>query len=70
MSSERTGRKMTRVLVIEDDAQTATEIAEALGDHGYQVECAGTGREGLLKAATESFEAVVLDRMLPRKPAP
>jgi two-component system, OmpR family, response regulator len=65
MSSERTGRKMTRVLVIEDDAQTATEIAEALGDHGYQVECAGTGREGLLKAATESFEAVVLDRMLP-----
>jgi two-component system, OmpR family, response regulator len=56
---------MTRVLVIEDDAQTATEIAEALGDHGYQVECAGTGREGLLKAATESFEAVVLDRMLP-----
>jgi two-component system OmpR family response regulator len=56
---------MTRVLVIEDDAQTATEIAEALGDHGYQVECAGTGREGLLKAATESFGAVVLDRMLP-----
>jgi DNA-binding response OmpR family regulator len=56
---------MTRVLVIEDDTQTAAEIVAALGDHGYQVECAGTGREGLLKAATERFEAVVLDRMLP-----
>jgi len=56
---------MTRVLVIEDDAQTAAEIVAALSDHGYQVDCAGTGREGLLKAATESFEAIVLDRMLP-----
>ena len=56
---------MARVLVIEDDPQTADEIAAALGDHGYQVECVGTGREGLLKAATEHFEAVVLDRMLP-----
>ncbi len=56
---------MTRVLVIEDDTRTAAEIAAALSDHGYQVECAGTGREGLLKAATERFEAVVLDRMLP-----
>jgi DNA-binding response OmpR family regulator len=56
---------MTRVLVIEDDTRTAAEIAAALGDHGYQVACAGTGREGLLKAATERFDAVVLDRMLP-----
>jgi len=56
---------MARVLVIEDDNQTAAEIAAALGDHGYEVACAGTGREGLLKAATEPFEAVILDRMLP-----
>jgi len=31
---------MTRVLVVEDDAQTAAEIAAALGDHGFEVECA------------------------------
>src|ERR1700731_3487582 len=61
----RGAESMARVLVIEDDPQTADEIAAALGDHGYQVECVGTGREGLLKAATEHFEAVVLDRMLP-----
>jgi two-component system, OmpR family, response regulator len=56
---------MTRVLVIEDDVQTATEIAAALGDHGFEVECAHTGRDGLLKAAADPFEAIVLDRMLP-----
>ena len=56
---------MPRVLVIEDDVKTATEITAALGDCGYMVEWVGTGREGLLKAASEKFDAVVLDRMLP-----
>jgi two-component system, OmpR family, response regulator len=56
---------MARVLVIEDDVQTATEIAAALGDHGFEVECANTGRDGLLKAAADPYEAIVLDRMLP-----
>jgi DNA-binding response OmpR family regulator len=56
---------MTRVLVIEDDAQTASEISDALSDHGFDVDCAATGREGLLKAAAETFDAIVLDRMLP-----
>jgi two-component system OmpR family response regulator len=56
---------MTRILVIEDDPKTAVEKEAALSDHGYEVEAVATGREGLLKAATESFDAVVLDRMLP-----
>ena len=56
---------MTRILVIEDDAKTALEIEAALSDHGYTVETVDTGREGLLKAATESYDAIVLDRMLP-----
>jgi two-component system OmpR family response regulator len=56
---------MTRVLVVEDDSQTAEEIRAALGDHGFAVECAGNGREGLLKAAAETYDAIVLDRMLP-----
>jgi DNA-binding response OmpR family regulator len=56
---------MTRVLVVEDDPQTATEINAALGDHGFDVDGAATGREGLLKAAAESYDAIVLDRMLP-----
>jgi DNA-binding response OmpR family regulator len=56
---------MTRVLIVEDDPQTAAEIAAALSDHGYEVDFASTGREGLLKAAAESYDAIVLDRMLP-----
>ena len=56
---------MTRVLVVEDDSQTAEEIRAALADHGFAVECAGNGRDGLLKAAAETYDAIVLDRMLP-----
>jgi two-component system OmpR family response regulator len=56
---------MTCVLVVEDDAQTANEIKAALGDHGFSVEHAASGREGLLKAAADSYDAIVLDRMLP-----
>jgi len=56
---------MTRVLVVEDDSQTAEEIKAALADHGFAVECAGNGRHGLLKAAAETYDAIVLDRMLP-----
>jgi DNA-binding response OmpR family regulator len=56
---------MTRVLVVEDDAQTAAEIAAALGDHGFEVECAHTGRDALLRAAADEYSAIVLDRMLP-----
>ena len=56
---------MTHVLVVEDDTQTAEEIQAALSDHGFKVDCAETGRDGVLKATTGSYDAVVLDRMLP-----
>jgi DNA-binding response OmpR family regulator len=53
------------VLVVEDDRQTSDEIKAALGDHGLDVDQAATGREALLKAAAEAYDAIVLDRMLP-----
>ena len=56
---------MTRVLVVEDNPRTAEELRAALGDHGFIVDCAGTGRDGMLKAAAEPYGAIVLDRMLP-----
>jgi DNA-binding response OmpR family regulator len=56
---------MARILVVEDDTQTASEISAALADYGFSVDSAGTGREGLLKAATDPYDAIVLDRMLP-----
>jgi len=56
---------MTRVLVVEDDAQTAAEIAAALGDHGFEVECAHNGQDALDRATADQYSAIVLDRMLP-----
>jgi DNA-binding response OmpR family regulator len=56
---------MTRVLVVEDDPKTANEIKADLTDHGFEVEHAATGREGLLKAAADPYDVIVLDRMLP-----
>jgi two-component system, OmpR family, response regulator len=58
-------RDMSRILVVEDDTQTADEIIAALGDYGFAVDWAATGREGILKAAADPYDAIVLDRMLP-----
>ena len=56
---------MSTVLVIEDDKKTALEIEAALVDNGCAVVCAHDGREGLVKAVSGTFDAIVLDRMLP-----
>ncbi len=56
---------MTRVLVVEDDAQTSAEIAAALDDHGFEVECAASGQDALNRAVVDRYSAIVLDRMLP-----
>jgi DNA-binding response OmpR family regulator len=56
---------MSNVLVVEDDGQTLAEIVEALTDHGCKVETASTGRDGLMLAVANSYDAIVLDRMLP-----
>jgi two-component system OmpR family response regulator len=55
-----------KVLIIEDDAETAAFVAEGLKDRGHEARIAGNGREGLALAIAERFDAVVLDRMLPQ----
>ena len=54
-----------RVLVIEDDKDAAAYMAKGLGESGHTVEVAHTGKDGLLMAATENFDVLVVDRMLP-----
>jgi two-component system OmpR family response regulator len=54
-----------RILVVEDDKDVAAFVTKGLREVGHTVEHAGTGRDGLFLAATESFDAVILDRMLP-----
>ena len=54
-----------RVLVIEDDAETARYIAKGLGESGYAVDVANDGKDGLLLAVGEDYDLAVIDRMLP-----
>ena len=54
-----------KLLVIEDDHETAAYLAKGLGESGYTVDRAGDGREGLFLAVSGAYDAIVLDRMLP-----
>jgi two-component system OmpR family response regulator len=54
------------VLLIEDDPRVADHVGKGLCEAGHIVESAADGREGLLRAAAESFDVIVLDRMLPQ----
>ncbi|MDF1691999.1 MAG: response regulator transcription factor [Zhongshania sp.] len=54
-----------RVLLIEDDTSVAEYIVKGLRESGYQVEHAADGKTGLVKATTEQYDALIVDRMLP-----
>jgi len=56
---------MTKVLLIEDDGETATEISAELVHRGFEVEWAATGIEGLDKARSYQPDAMIVDRLLP-----
>src|SRR5438309_485525 len=59
------GRRVPRVLVIEDDEETAAEIVAELTRHGFAVDRAATGPEGLALAGGGAYAAITVDRMLP-----
>jgi two-component system OmpR family response regulator len=52
-----------RILLVEDDARTAQLVAAGQPDD--LVEIAADGRAGLLRAAAESWDLLIIDRMLP-----
>jgi len=54
-----------KILVVEDDRETATYLVKGLNESGYTVDRAGDGREGLFLASSGGYDAIVLDRMLP-----
>ena len=54
-----------RILVIEDDTETASYLAKGLGESGHVVNLAHDGKEGLFLALEETYDAMVVDRMLP-----
>jgi two-component system OmpR family response regulator len=58
-------RTMAKLLLIEDDSETANEIIGELVDCGFVVDWAATGIDGLDKARAGEPDALIVDRMLP-----
>ena len=56
---------MTRLLLIEDDVETAEEVAGYFRGRGYEVDCAATGPNGLAQAGAGQADVLVVDRLLP-----
>jgi two-component system, OmpR family, response regulator len=54
-----------KVLVIEDDAETARYIVRALQEAGHDAASQGSGRDGLKAALSEQWDLLIVDRMLP-----
>jgi DNA-binding response OmpR family regulator len=58
---------MQRVLIVEDEKKLLTSLQRGLAENGYEAATAGTGEEGFYLATTRSFDAIILDVMLPRR---
>jgi DNA-binding response OmpR family regulator len=56
---------MARVLVVDDDADIAAAVVEALRVGGYEADSAGTGTAALAACAAQRPDLVLLDQMLP-----
>jgi len=56
---------MTKVVLIEDDEDTAQDICAELRDSGYVVDWAADGVTGLERARATDADVLVIDRMLP-----
>jgi two-component system OmpR family response regulator len=55
-----------RVLVIEDEPDLRRVLSKSLEEAGYSVDAAADGEEGLSKATSWDYDAIVLDIMLPK----
>jgi two-component system, OmpR family, response regulator len=54
-----------RILVVEDDREAAAYLTKGLSESGHRVDLAVEGRDGLERATHESFDAMIIDRVLP-----
>src|ERR1700710_2187513 len=54
-----------RILLLEDDANTAAYVAKGLEEEGHTVDHLADGRDAAAQAASEDYDVIILDRMLP-----
>jgi two-component system OmpR family response regulator len=55
-----------KILLIEDDRETAEYIAKGLREHGHVVDKTDNGRDGLYMATGEPYDVMIVDRNLPK----
>jgi two-component system OmpR family response regulator len=55
-----------KILIVEDEPDLLRSLAQALREEGYAVDTADDGEDGLFKAESYDYDAIVLDVMLPK----
>jgi len=55
-----------RILIVEDDAEAAQYLVKAFREAGHVADTAGDGLEGYDRAGDESYDVLIVDRMLPK----
>ena len=55
-----------RILIVEDEPDLLSGLAQALREEGYAVDTANDGEDGFYKAENYNYDAIVLDVMLPQ----
>ncbi len=54
-----------RILIIEDDAEVSAYLVKGFRENGHVVDAATNGRDGLFMATTETYDLLIIDRMMP-----
>ncbi len=68
---ERAGNAMTgnngavRVLVVDDEVELAAAVAHGLREEGFDVDVTNDGKDGYERARSATYDAIVLDILLP-----
>ena len=54
-----------KILLVEDDPETAEYVVQGLKEEGHNLSLAADGRDGLFRATGEDWDLLIVDRMLP-----
>ncbi len=54
-----------KLLLVEDDKESAKYLIKGLREHGYVIDHCDNGKDGLFLAASEKYDAMIIDRMVP-----
>jgi len=54
-----------KVLIVEDDVETAAYVIKGLCEHGHFADHVSNGQDGFFAASTGSYDVAIIDRMLP-----